>query len=106
MLPTIYLVDLSTSRSSRDQLPTRVGRPLANLAHGGCASVAKIEDCSSDIWSDVVNPALAESLGPLLSYQHEQAKITMPVEIRETLQNEIAIEQIRSYLQSDDDNVS
>ena len=93
-------IDRSTARSARDILLAWVGRPLTDRAPADFVPVAKTEECASDVWLDVVNQALAEGLGPLLSHQLDRAKAAMPAEIHETLRRRIAIEQIWSGLRA------
>ena len=77
-----------------------LGRSLPTRRHADYSPVAKFEDCSFDVWLALVNQALAEGLGPLLSHQLDRAKAAMPAEIHETLRRRIAIEQIWSGLRA------
>jgi len=91
---------LSTSSTARYKLLAWVGAPLDAAARTGHVSAIELADSSPDVWSDVVNQALAEGLGPLLSFQLDRAEVAVPAEIRETLRRKIAIEQIWSGLRA------
>ena len=93
-------VDLSITHSARISMLAWLGRSLPNRTHADFSPVAKFEDCSFDVWLALVNQALAEGLGPLLSHQLDRAKAAIPAEIHETLRRRIAIEQIWSGLRA------
>lgn len=100
MWHSVDLSDLSITHSARGILLAWVGRPLPDHASTDFAPVAKVEGCSSAVWFDAVNQALAEGLGPLLSHQLYRATAAIPAEIHETLRRRIAAEQIWSGLRA------
>lgn len=100
MSSNVPSVEFSVARSARSHLLAWVGRTLTDHAHSDVAHVVLFEDCTSDVWLEVVNQAFAEGLGPLLAHQLDRAKAAIPAEIHETLRRQAALEQRWSGLRA------